>query len=430
MARTHNRRARGGSGVRTCLGWAVLSVALILLPRPSLAGDSSLRWSTMVTPNFRVHFHQRAYRFALRTARIAEEVHRQLTRYTRYHPGSPTHIVVYDDTDSANGSARVRPYNIITVFTSPPAPVGALGDSDDWLRGLLVHEYTHILHLDTVGGIARLLNRILGKTYTPNDLQPQWFVEGWATFAESHFTGGGRMRSSYWEMLLRGAVLGGRMPSLAAGSHYTLGWPWGHKGYLFGSFFLHWIAQKYGKEKLTEVSHQYGGRFIPFGMNTTAKAVIGKTYHQLWADWKRALGRRFAAVKRRVRRAPLTPARMLTSGGGWLGAPRYGAGGRTLVYARADGHRVTRLEEVTRSGRRIRRISRVNNVGQLGVDRSGRFAVVEQTEVHRQLKYYRDLYRVDLASGRSKRLTRGARSGEPDLSPDGRLVVYVKRYTA
>ena len=39
-----------------------------------------------------------------------------------------------------------------------------------WLYTLIVHESSHLLHLDAIGGPARLYNRVFGKTWSSNHL--------------------------------------------------------------------------------------------------------------------------------------------------------------------------------------------------------------------------------------------------------------------
>jgi predicted nucleic acid-binding protein len=68
-------------------------------------------------------------------------------------PAIPT-IVLTDDTDSSNGSAQVLPYNLIRLYVTAPESVSVLNDHDDWMYGLVVHEYAHILHLDNITGLA------------------------------------------------------------------------------------------------------------------------------------------------------------------------------------------------------------------------------------------------------------------------------------
>ena len=54
-----------------------------------------------------------------------------------------TLVFLADDTDDANGFAGVLPRNAIQLNTTAPPGFSELDDYDDWLFGLIAHEYTH-----------------------------------------------------------------------------------------------------------------------------------------------------------------------------------------------------------------------------------------------------------------------------------------------
>src|SRR5262249_5946829 len=153
-------------------------------------------------------------------------------------------------TDSSNGFATVLPLNHIGLFATAPDALSDLNDHDDWLYSLVAHEYTHILHLDTMGWIPRLYNRLAGKSWAPNNVQPRWFVEGLAVDEESERSAGGRNRNAIFDMYLRVAVLEGRELDLDAVSSGPLFWPHGNAAYVYGSHFMKYIADRFGDDAL------------------------------------------------------------------------------------------------------------------------------------------------------------------------------------
>ena len=112
-------------------------------------------------------------------------------------------VLLVDDTDGANGFASVLPRNQITLFATAPNAGSVLADHDDWLYGLFTHEYTHIVHLDTIDGLASYYNAIFGKIWAPNQTMPRWIIEGIATYEESKQSSSGRIRASQFDMYLR-----------------------------------------------------------------------------------------------------------------------------------------------------------------------------------------------------------------------------------
>ena len=79
-------------------------------------------------------------------------------------------------------------------------------------------------------------------------------IEGLATYEETEQTGGGRGRSPGAEMVIRTAVLENAFPDLGQASVFPDSWPAGEVPYLFGEAFTRFIADKYGREKLAEIS--------------------------------------------------------------------------------------------------------------------------------------------------------------------------------
>ena len=107
------------------------------------------------------------------------------------------------------------PYNYIYAYGAPPDGMDELSDFDDFVKLLITHELTHVVHLDTIlSWCPRLVDSVLGKIYAPNLAQPSWFIEGLAVLMESRHTTGGRLRNSFFDMHLRVPFLEGRAMGL------------------------------------------------------------------------------------------------------------------------------------------------------------------------------------------------------------------------
>jgi hypothetical protein len=103
-------------------------------------------------------------------------------------------------------------------------------------------------------------------------------------------------------MFMRADVIENNIAGLDEISNIVRRWPQGNLFYLYGSYFIQWIAETYGESALREVSRDYGGQLIPGGIQRTIRRVTGKTYDELYPAWidsmRREYGAQVAVVKR------------------------------------------------------------------------------------------------------------------------------------
>jgi Tol biopolymer transport system component len=365
---------------------------------------------------------------------MAELAHARLAPLLDHEPAERCQIVVSDQTDFANGSATPLLYNAIRVYAPPPDPRSTLNDFDDYLWELVSHEYTHILHLDTVLGLPAAVNDVFGKLWIPNGGQPPWFIEGLAVDEESAVSGSGRVRSAQEEMAVRAEALEGRFPRIDQLSNLTLDWPRASSWYNLGGRFVDWIGGRYGAGALRDLSHDFGGRAIPLGLNLSAESVLGKSYLDLYAEFRAEELSRARRTEQQVRDEGETAAEPLTRLGETVGSPRFSRDGRRLYYASRGADRRPELRALpllpccaplpafageTRAG--DARVAASFGTNRLAVAPGGRI-VFSRPEVFQQFAEVEDFYAVGSDGGGEERLTRGLRASEPDVAPDGALV--------
>ena len=113
--------------------------------------DPRLRFRTIATTRFDIHFHQGEEALAQRLARIAEEVATTLGSTLGPATGR-VQVILVDQNDQSNGWATPLPYNTIEISAAAPAADSGIGNVDDWLRLVFTHEYVHIVHLSRAQG--------------------------------------------------------------------------------------------------------------------------------------------------------------------------------------------------------------------------------------------------------------------------------------
>src|SRR5262245_28279416 len=139
---------------------------MVVATRAAFAGDPLRVYKTVETEHFVIYYWEPLDDVAQRVGVCAERAHRLLAPALDHEPDVKTIIAIADDTDSANGFAGVLPRNAIQLYATGPTGFSELDDHDDWIYGLVAHEYTHILHLDTMEGLPKIYNRILDRKST------------------------------------------------------------------------------------------------------------------------------------------------------------------------------------------------------------------------------------------------------------------------
>jgi hypothetical protein len=416
------------------------------------AFDPELHFYTIETPHFRIAYHSGLKEVAEHVASTAESLQERMGEAMGYSPSrDKTEIALLDTTESANGAATALPYNAIYLYVTAPEDFSPLGDVDDWYLELITHEYTHVVHTDHIRGLPSLVNAIFGKTLAPNQAQPRWILEGFATYFESARTSGGRMRNTIWDMYLRTDVLEDNVASLAEVTNYVRRWPQGSLPYLYGSHFIDWIARTYGEDTLRRISRDYGGQTIPYGIQRSARRVTGKTYDELYTAWIASLHAHYETVAREVRTAGLREGVRLTHHGQTARYPRWipehawpeHRGG--LLYFRDDQHQRQGLValDLTRdeSGQVLSaREPEAELIARTAVESYASFLpdgalVFNSADYHRNVFLFGNLERMPSGGrspygvadgGRTQLTAPRERCASPATSPDGTRVVYTK----
>ena len=395
-----------------------------LTAQAQAARDPQRVWRTLRSEHFEVHYHEPLEPSARRIVTVAERAQRTLAAALGHAPSRRTHIVLTDDTDSANGSATALPFNAIRLYATAPDDLSPLGDYDDWLTTLVTHEHTHVVQLDSISGLPAIINAIFGRIYAPNQIAPRWFLEGLAVFEESEHTAGGRLRSTMFDMYLRMDALEDRLVHLDQVSHSVDRWPHGNLPYLYGAHFIEFIAEKHGKSAVAEIVRAYGNEPIPYGLNRQAIAATGRSFVDLYADFLEETRRRYRERADALRAQGLREGVRLTRHGEDVRTPRFLPDGR-LVYGVSDGRSISqlRLLDLPHGGQASTLVS-VAGLPAAAPHPDGRSILYSALDNHRDLYFFHDLFRYDIASGRATRLTHGLRAQDPDVSPDGRRVVF------
>lgn len=384
--------------------------------------DPELEWRTLKTEHFNVTFHGGEEQLANEVGHTAEQIWAELTADMDWAPRRPTEVVLVDWTDIANGYAMTVPVNTVVIFVTNPQENSTLGLYEDWMDAILTHEYAHILHLDTVEGIPKVLRYGLGRLIAPNQLSPGWIVEGQATYQETRFTPGGRGRSAYVDMILRMSVLEDGFPALGQLDGYLSDPPGGNARYLFGQSLMQYIADHSSEDAWTRWNHTYGS-WIPYWL--PARQVFGKRFRRWYRDWKRHLEAEYGAARDAVMAQGLTVPTILSDGDDSCSGPRFSPTGDRLVWACSDRREGSDVYLADGDGGQIRVEMEGAGAKLFSWRPDGRAFAYSKTGADLYTAY-EDVYLHILGSEGGTALTRSKRARDPAFSPDGGDLIVVR----
>jgi len=396
-----------------------LAAALILWSSWALAQyvDPSLRWRTLDTEHFSVHFGEHLRSQAQVVGSVAESIHPRVTAWLRWKPAARTHVVVLDSLDLSSGLASPLPFNYVQIVLTPPDE-GELLQNREWLELVLIHEFTHIAHMDKARDDPLGLRSLFGRMIFlfPNLLEPGWVLEGLAVYSESDPAKGyGRLGQSHFEGMMRAEAARG-LRSLREVNAEGRGFPL-NRDYLYGSYFFAFLAERYGQKAVMDYVEGYSDNLIPFRVDSNPVSVTGKHMDELWDEYHAWLRARFAAKAVPGGNPPDAGGEIIARG--WsLSSPLLAQDGARW-YVLGDG--IT-LPKVVRQapGGEAATIGVVESQTRLAA-LSGGELLLSKLEVCKDYNLYYDLYRLR-ARGGLERVTECGRFRLAALREDGRIV--------
>jgi surface antigen Omp85-like protein/WD40 repeat protein len=380
--------------------------------------DPRLRFRTLTTPHFTIYFHQQEDALARRLAAIAEDVADRVSAELG-RPNGRVHVILVNQHDLSNGWATPVPYNTIEISAAVPPGESQIGNTDDWLRLVLAHEYTHIVHLDKVRGWIGALRYVFGHAPVlyPNLFLPLWQVEGIATYNESVLTGEGRIPAGDFRLIVDRAAASRRFNPIDRANGGLVDWPGGSAQYAYGGYFHQYLADRFGAASISKLADETSGRVPYFGAPAFRK-VFHRSLGDLWTDFESEVQAHAAEETGGATR--------LTHHGFTVGAPTFGRDAR-LFYSVANPHGFPALMTLKPDQPEPREVTSLYLGRQIGA--RGGLLVFDQLELVHNVGLQSDLYAVGENGGRVRRITHLARASDPDLAPDGRTVVCTIQLT-
>jgi hypothetical protein len=401
-----------------------------------------LDWYTIKGKHCEVHFHEGAERTAKVVAKIADEIWEPITSLYQYEPDI-THYVIKDIDDYSNGATYFFD-NKIEIWTS--ALDFDLRGTHNWLRNVISHEFTHLVQIQASMKSTRSFPAVFLQVLNYEDERrpdilygfpnfivsypfatinmPAWFAEGTAQYMRKEFDYDNW--DTHRDMILRSYALDGNMLTwneMGVFGKTSLG---NESVYNSGFALTKYISQKYGEDKLREVTKSLG-KFGNFTIDAAFKDVIGKDGNELYDEWKSFLtedyNRRTSSIK-----SNLVAGDTIAKTGFGNFYPTFSADGKKIFYTSNKSSdyfgpsSIYAYDVTTKEEKKI--TSGVRST--LALLKDGNRIIYSKLDDDNPNMYnVHDLYVYDISEEDEKRLTFNLRANQPELSPDETKIVFI-----
>ncbi len=348
-----------------------------------------------------------------------------------FEPHQELTVVLLDLSDAGNAGATSVPGNMVRVQIAPLGFAFETMPANERMNTIMNHELVHVATMDQASRSDRRFRRLFGGKVVPIAEQPEsilyfyltaprvaaprWFHEGIAVFLDTWMAGGlGRAQSGYDEMVFRAMVKDNAPfydPLGLVSKGTDVDFQVEINSYLYGTRFMTWLARKHSPDKLIEwAARREGSRGY---YSAQFKHVFGIGLEQAWAQWANDERAFQLANLAAIRKHPITPYRDVTTRAlGSVSRAYFDAASRKIYAAFNYPGVVAHLGAIDVDTGGVERLLPIKGpliytVTSLAWDPG-----------HRVLFYttdngsFRDLVRLDLATGRARVLQKDARIGD------------------
>lgn len=401
-----------------------------------------LEWYTIKGTHVEVHFHSGAERTAKVVAKIADEVWGPITSLYEYEP-STVHYIIKDIDDYSNGATYFFD-NRIEIWTS--ALDFDLRGTHNWLRNVISHEFTHLVQLQAAMKLSRSVPALFLQVLNyqnerrpdilygyPNYVVsypiatvnvPAWFAEGTAQYMRTEFDYDNW--DTHRDMILRSYALDGNMltwSQMGVFGKTSLG---NESVYNSGFALTRYISQKYGEDKLREITKQLG-KIGNFTMDQAVEDVIGISGTELYEEWKGYLIEDYTKRTEKVR-ANLVEGEEIAKKGFGNFYPTFSKDGKKIYYVSnksSDYFSPASIYEYDIETKEEKELVSGVRSTYSWIPGQNKILYSKITEDNPDWYNVHDLFIYDVDEDEETRLTENLRANQPNVSHDGEKIVFI-----
>lgn len=234
-----------------------------------------------------IHYAEKDLAVALRVERVVKEDLIKVINYFEYVPHDVVHFNIDPYMRLTNGNARIFPTNIINLFNFPASNREHLIVMENWMQGLVLHEFVHITHLDQTRDYLQLGRSIFGTiAKVPAGIVPRWFTEGIAVWGESHLINEGRLHNPLFNKELLLAFKDKNFCKTIDCLDDPGVFPNGELAYWAGAHFMEYLENE--KPKTIKCLAEENSHALPFTLNRAFENCTGEDAASKYAKFRQS----------------------------------------------------------------------------------------------------------------------------------------------
>lgn len=400
------------------------------------------KWYTIKGKHVQVHFHEGTERTAEIVLKIAEEVWKPITSLYGYEPET-VHFVIKDIDDYSNGATYFFD-NKIEIWAS--ALDFDLRGSHNWLRNVITHEFTHMVNLQSAMKLSPRIPAVYLQYMHYQDEQrpdilygypnsivsyavaginvPSWLAEGTAQYQRYEL--GYDYWDSHRDMILRSYVLDNDMLTwnqMGVFSKTSLG---NESVYNSGFALTTYIAKKYGEDKLREIFSALKTK-TNFTVDAAIQDALGISGIDLYDEWKSYLKKDYEYRIAPVRKNIVMGDTLVKKGfGNFL--PRFVKHDSSIIYISNKGNDYLSQTSVYIYNFKTKKEKKILDKVFSSVDfipGADKLIYAKLSDDNPKWTNIHDIFMYDIKNDEETRLTHGLRANYPNVSPDGKKIVFL-----
>ncbi len=386
--------------------------------------DPAVKYETIVTPHFQIHFPEHLRDAAISVAGYAEGAKQKVESVTGWAVPGFTHIVVSDRSDYPSPFTVIFPDAQIFFDVNLPPLSKGINEYANWHDWLLTHEYTHIAQFQMTGEFTLFSSRslVVGETAPHHPGLAKRRIGGvdrvkthapWARQGQhlSDDDAHGSPRKS------SGASSFARKDTI-----YSLddkNWPWTMRPYLFGYYLMETVDQKSGSALADLLRAQ--AKTFPYYFVSGLHDSGFASFDELWESTMRRISENAERQIHEIKKEPITELEYITDSGQLYHGLVLSPDGRSLLVTQDHPDfefKILKFDiDADRFSPPVKVTSRSMGT-QTSFSRSGRFIAFDETTLARRHYQISDITIFDLKENKPISISPYLRARDPDIHPD------------